>query len=51
LADEVKKNEMGWAYGKCGREEWCVQGCTTERDNLKSPGVGERVFLKWILKR
>jgi hypothetical protein len=24
--DQIKKNEMGWAYGTYGEEERCIQG-------------------------
>ena len=33
--DQIKKNEMGRAYGTYGREERCIYGFGGERDHLK----------------
>jgi hypothetical protein len=41
LGEQIKDNEIGWAYRTCGREERCIPGFLC--GNLK-----ERSYLKEI---
>jgi hypothetical protein len=52
---QIKKNEMGWACGICGREKRCTQDFGGEfrrkKDHLENQGVEGRIVLTWTFKK
>jgi hypothetical protein len=41
---QIKKNEMGWACGTCGRQEMCIEGF---RGKSREEELRRRLMYKW----
>jgi hypothetical protein len=38
-SDQIKANQIGWAYNMHEGEKKCIQGLGKERDNLEDIGI------------
>jgi len=52
--DQIKKNEMGRAYGMCERHERCIKawvGRPQRKRPLGRPRRSGRIILKWVFNK